>query len=305
MLTQRGQLLRVALSIAGPPCPADRSLRVLRIWREWWATVAIRISCLAMFVFAMSFLAGCVSFVRFPSVAANSPLLTAELYRPDISTRRPAVVLLHPCGGLEPFMRDWGQWLQSKGYVALVVDSFTARGVTNVCESRYPSWGEAARDALGALRYLRTLPFVDAERVAVMGWSYGGAAALLLSREMFLDWADQQGKWSDQQGNHPGFRAAIALYPPCEMAGPDIRVPLLMLLAGRDDWTPARFCIEVTEQFKGGTLPVRSVVYATAVHGFDQPRQPTTYLGHSLAYDEAATRDAREQVRLFLEETFR
>ena len=63
-------------------------------------------------------------------------------------------------------MNEWARWLTSEGYVALVLDSFTPRGVTNVCGTgRGPTTLDADADAFGALRYLRSLPFVDGERV--------------------------------------------------------------------------------------------------------------------------------------------
>lgn len=91
-------------------------------------------------------IAGCAGRVRFESAAANTPTLSAALFRPEATTPRPALVLLHPCSGLLPFMTDWAHWLQSEGYVALVVDSFSAPGrATNVCRvGRNPTMQEVA-----------------------------------------------------------------------------------------------------------------------------------------------------------------
>jgi dienelactone hydrolase len=208
-------------------------------------------------------------------------------------------VLLHPCGGLAPFVNNWAYWVQGEGYVALVVDSFSPRGTTNVCrDGRNPTMQEVAADAFGALRYLRSLPFVDAERVGVMGWSYGAGASLLASRAgyRFLDRSEPNGK---------GFQAAVAFYPPCQLAGTDTATPLLMLLAGADDWTPTYGCISIGEVLQRENRPVRWVVYPNASHAFDQPGPPRTYLGHYMAYDPSATADAEKQVRRFLAEFFR
>src|SRR5262249_20568465 len=144
------------------------------------ALTSRRVIRLFMPVLIVTF-AGCAGgHVRFDSAAANSPTLSAALFRPEATTPSPALVLLHPCGGLRPFLNDWARWLQSEGYVALVVDSFSAPGrATNVCGAgRNPSVQEVAADAFGALRFLRAQPFVDPQRVGVMGWSYGGGATL-------------------------------------------------------------------------------------------------------------------------------
>lgn len=246
--------------------------------------------------------AGCAGQVRFESAAANSPTLSAALFRPEATTPRPALVLLHPCSGLLPFMNDWAHWLQSEGYVALVVDSFSAPGrATNVCRvGRNPTMQEVAADAFGALRFLRAQPFVDPQRVGVMGWSYGGGASLAASRAEYRRLADALVATESK-----GFQAAVAFYPPCQLAGMDTEIPLLMLLGGADDWTRPERCISVGERLQRDKRPVRWVVYPSALHGFDQPGPPRTSLGHHIAYDGSATADARNQVRQFLADVFR
>ena len=59
------------------------------------------------------------------------------------------------------------------GYVSLVMDSFTTRGIKESCDMV-----PAARqgDALGALAYLSKLPFVDPSRIAVMGSSQAASS---------------------------------------------------------------------------------------------------------------------------------
>ena len=43
--------------------------------------------------------------------------------------------------------------------------------------------GPEVRDQLTGLRFLETLPFVDSERIGVMGWSYGGFMTLRMMTE--------------------------------------------------------------------------------------------------------------------------
>jgi dienelactone hydrolase len=92
-------------------------------------------------------------------------------------------------------------------------------------------------------------------------------------------------------------------------------VPLLVLIGDRDDWSPAGDCIDmaagksvipVTRQ-PGDRSNVKLIVYPGAHHAFDiadlgiLPGRGATVQGHRLEYDEAATRDAVQQVRAFLE----
>ena len=64
----------------------------------------------------------------------------------------------------------------------LVVDSATSRGFGQTCSAgpdRITMWRDRPKDAYAALQYLQAQPFVQADRVGVMGWSQGGGVVLL------------------------------------------------------------------------------------------------------------------------------
>jgi dienelactone hydrolase len=93
-------------------------------------------------------------------------------------------MLLPGCVGTQPFEREWARDFARAGYVALIVDSFTPRGVTSrealdgVCEGDYV-WGfERAGDLLVSLDRLRTHAAVAADRLALAGWSHGAWAVM-------------------------------------------------------------------------------------------------------------------------------
>jgi len=80
---------------------------------------------------------------------------------------------MHGCGGVQPGNEQWVTDLTKWGYVTLLVNSFGPRGLTEIC-TNFRRLGVTDRtfDAYGALEYLQTRPFVDKERVALMGWSH-------------------------------------------------------------------------------------------------------------------------------------
>lgn len=251
----------------------------------------VRVACILVLV-----LSGCGSGLHFPSASRDAPVsLSGILYRPDGADPFPAMVLLHTCAGLEPLQLDWAAWLKARGYVALVVDSFTPRGTRNVCrEGRNPTSAEVGGDAFGALEYLRSLPFVDREHIGVMGWSFGANAALRVAGASVVKVADLPGG---------GFRVAVAFYPSCRAFSDDTAIPVLMLLGGSDDWTPSEECVYSADALtRRGVHTVEWKVYPGVTHGFDNPahRAGVTTLGHFMKYDANAVADAEKRVEAFL-----
>ena len=86
-------------------------------------------------------LGGCASgSLSFPNATPGKPLeVPAWEYRPEGAGPFPAVVLLHGCHGVMASNHEWGRWFRDRGYVALVVDSWSARGIA--------IWGKLASTA--------------------------------------------------------------------------------------------------------------------------------------------------------------
>src|SRR5256886_12289522 len=123
-------------------------------------------------------LVGCASTrVAFPNLTPGAPLRVPgwEL-RPAGGGPFPAVVLLHGCHGESASTHDWARWFRERGYVALIVDSWAARGIGNGCDAKTPDPPSTQRfdDTGGALRFLHTQPFVDPARIGVIGWANRG-----------------------------------------------------------------------------------------------------------------------------------
>jgi dienelactone hydrolase len=232
--------------------------------------------------------------VTFPDTAGKLQL-TGHLYRPDGPGPFPAVVALHGCGGIGPNLHRWAQTLQQWGYVALLVDSFSPRGKTNICDSTLSVDPQYARmpDAYAAKSYLARQPFVDGNRVAVMGWSHGGSTTLYAVDNIYLD----------RLSSAP-FKAAIAFYPGCDTRLLRVNAPLLILMGEDDDWTLASRCKDMVSQSEQwGGKPADGVtlqVYPGAHHGFDSLVPPRSCYGHMVGGHPEAAAQAAEEVKRFL-----
>jgi dienelactone hydrolase len=219
---------------------------------------------------------------------ANAPAtIEAYLSKPDGNGPFPAVVYLHGCNGLSIIVRQrMAELITGWGYVALVVDSFTSRGIRESCHELMPA---RQGDALGALIYLSKLLFVDPRRIAVMGSSQGGIVALQLAstRDVKI-FAVPDGLT---------FKAAVAYYPLCGVATQQLSIPTIILIGELDDWSPAKDCERWMQWRAGKGAPVKLVVYPGTYHAFDFPSlsDGKMVLGHWLKYDaEAARRSVLE-----------
>jgi dienelactone hydrolase len=241
---------------------------------------------LALVLLAAALMGSCASVeatggrVRFPSLAEPT-MVDGYLFRRIADGRHPAVVFLHGCGGLlsstgqiQAREADWARHLVDQGYVVLMVDSFSPRGITAMCSPdrfNLPVYLERPKDAYGALRYLQAQPFVRPDRVGVIGWSQGGGVVLLSIRD-------------DSLGRPPetplgDFRAAVAFYPSACAERAHRRpwtstIPLLVLVGDGDNWTPAEPCRGLVDAAVRRGADARIHVYADSYHDFDWPGLP-------------------------------
>jgi dienelactone hydrolase len=248
------------------------------------AMPAALIRLLALVLSAMAALGCAAAEVSIPAGVNGTLQLPAEILKPDGPGPFPAIVVLHDCSGLGPRSsgspRRWADQLVDKGYVAILPDSFTPRGhAGGICTvpplQRHGGVTpvDRANDAYATLTFLRTLPYVDANRIGVMGGSHGGASTLATMVA--------------PQAREHGFLAAAALYPACAMnmggwhtslTGDYAPVaPVHILIGELDDWTPAENCRRLAEAAQRSGHPVTIKVYPGAHHSFDSAN-PVRYV---------------------------
>jgi dienelactone hydrolase len=269
------------------------------------------------------------------SSAGSAQQIPATLFKPEGNGPFPAVVMVHDCSGLGPRSSGtparWTRELLQQGYVVLIPDSFSPRGINDgVCTMQDANLRNSvggpvrAADAYGALRALRELSYVDKKRIGIMGNSHGGWTTL----EAMVAPVYAGDPLTDAKRS--GFAAAIALYPRCTTTmgewstttrgrtGPmsgyrgvyRTIAPLLILAGELDDWTPAEPCRIMAEVARAHGQPVDAQIYPGAHHAFDSdaplrfvaqrnnPSSPTGR-GATTAGNPQAWADARKRVAEF------
>jgi dienelactone hydrolase len=254
--------------------------------------------------------------------------------------RLPVVVLQHGSAGISANVDVWSRELNELGISTFALDGFTGRGLTEV-NSNQALLGRLnfILDIYRALDVLATHPRVDSGRIAVMGFSRGGQAALYASLKRF-----------NRIWNKSGveFAAFVPFYPDCMtnfVSDTDVANRPIRIFGGTlDDYNPIFACKAYVERLRAAGCDVELTEYPNASHAFDNPlsaqpaavsprfesvrnckiregangllinaetEQPFTYndtcveRGPHLGYDPVATEAAKTAVKSFLKTVFK
>jgi dienelactone hydrolase len=102
---------------------------------------------------------------------ANGAPVEAFLLRPEVRGRRPAAVFLHGSGGTRSDMLVPAALLAQRGAVTMTISM----------PSESPTYRPLVVDARRALDALASLPYVDRNRLGVVGYSLGAQTAAIVA----------------------------------------------------------------------------------------------------------------------------
>jgi dienelactone hydrolase len=239
-----------------------------------------------------------------------------------------------------PNIEMWAREFNAISISTFALDGFTGRSLTQVSTNQ-ALLGRLnfILDIYRALDVLAKHPRIDPQRIALMGFSRGGQAALYASLKRF-----------HQMWNKSGveFTAYIPFYPDCMTSYvSDVDVvdrPIRIFGGTPDDYNPIARCKPYVERLKTAGHDVQLTEYPNAPHAFDNPlgaqpaavssnsqsvrnctiveeprgvlintatKQPFTYndacvtRGPHLGHDPAATKDALQAVTAFVRMTLK
>jgi dienelactone hydrolase len=219
----------------------------------------------------------------------------------DAETPAPAVLLFSGCGGVRQVQEDYARALNEAGLAAVIVDSFRARGIGRagarylVCTGMR-LWGQArAADLFAALELAREHPQLDAERLAIAGWSHGGWTILDALTYLAED-APPPGLSALPENAFSGVRASLLIYPYCSAPVRARTRPLATgrevkaLLVSDDLIAPPDDCAALFSREAARGAAIDWEVRDGLTHAFDAPDQPPD---PRMRYDAAAAEAVR------------
>lgn len=282
----RWPLLALALLLGAPPAAAD----LLAPWPDGAAIHGIvePVTFASHSPFSLADVGGGPELDP-PTAAVGTLYLPAQVDQPV-----PAVVLLHGASGVRARREDtYGRQLAALGIAALVIDAFAPRRdmgrgfverILNITETMLLA------DAYAGLRYLAARPEIDAGRVVLLGFSYGGMAAVLAAYAQVAELFAPGGR---------RFAGHVAYYGPCIARFTEPRTtgaPVLMLYGDEDQIMNAERCAETAADLERGGSTVEVIVYPGARHQWDGSRTVPWRAPRHLA-DCAVTVDGDGDVR--------
>lgn len=221
------------------------------------------------------------------------------VYDEKIQGKRPGVLVVHEWWGQNAYVRKRARMLAREGYTALALDMYgegrTAQHPDDAgkfASEVMKNFPVAKERFLAALEFLKKQPTVDPDRIAAIGYCFGGGVVLNMARQG----VDIKGVAS--------FHGSLAV------VNPDQPTPIkaaVRVYNGADDKFSKPEQIEaLKKEMTDQKVNFKFVNYHGAVHSFTNPE--ATEIGKKfkmpIAYNAEADKESWADLRLFLKEIF-
>jgi dipeptidyl-peptidase-4 len=176
------------------------------------------------------------------------------------------------------------QLLAQHGIVVWICDNRTAsgKGVT-ASWPLYRRFGELElRDVEDGLAWLKSQPWVDASRIGINGWSFGGfmvsyalthstSFAMGIAGGSVTDWRDYDSIYTERymrqpKNNEEGYKVTAPRF-----AAKDLHGRLLLLHGAIDDNVHPQNTLQFAYELQKAGKPFRLMVYPKSRHGVTEP----------------------------------
>jgi len=213
------------------------------------------------------------------------------------SDQRPGVLVVHEWYGLNENARMRAEKLAQLGYVALAVDIY-GKGIrpknneeAGAQAGKYKGDRPLMRGRIiAALEELRRHPLVDSQRIAAIGYCFGGTTVLELARSG----ADIAGVVS--------FHGGLDTPDPADAR--NIKCKILVCHGADDPHVPAEQVTAFQNEMRSAGVDWQMIYYGGAVHSFTNSGLSTDN-SQGAAYNADADRRSRGDMNQFFAEIFK
>lgn len=223
--------------------------------------------------------------------------MKGHLYYDDATMdKRPGVLLVHEWWGLNEHAQTEAKRLAGEGYVTLAVDMY-GEGKTTDHPNEAMEFATAARKdpAVTRARFeaglarLKAHPATDPERIAAMGYCFGGAVVLDMARAGL----DLTGVVS--------LHGSLKAMTPAEPG--KIQAKILVCHGAADPMNPPELVAEFHQEMNEAGADFIFISYGGAQHSFTNPGADARGIP-GIAYDERAHRHSWKAMLDFYDEIF-
>jgi dienelactone hydrolase len=216
------------------------------------------------------------------------------VYDDKVTTPRPAIVIVHQWMGLTDYEKMRADQLAQKGYVAFALDIYgkgqRPKDMTEAGKliTKYKTDFKSLRQReRAALDFIMKQKNVDAQKIVIMGYCFGGGGALEAAR-----------------GELPVI-AAVSFHGSLSTPAPEetkhVTAKLLVLHGALDPFVPSKDVQAFQAEMNSAKADYQFISYSGAVHAFTQ-KESGTDITKGAAYNEVADKRSWEAFMGFLNE---
>ncbi len=218
---------------------------------------------------------------------------------PDAPAPRPGVLVVHEWWGCDDYIRGRAEMLARNGYTALAVDMYGGGRTAQTPEAAGALMNAVLADMdtgrarlCAAYDLLAARDDTDAERIAVIGYCFGGAVALHAARTGLALAAAVS------------FHGALGSFH--TPAPGEVKARVLVCHGGADSLVPDADVQAFHAEMSAASADYAFIAYDGALHGFTNPAATGNGKKYNLplAYDAAADRQSWHDMSALLAEVF-
>jgi dienelactone hydrolase len=231
---------------------------------------------------------------------ANGVVLKGYLaYDESLEGQRPGVLVVHEWWGHNEYARERARMLAELGYTALAVDMYGEGKQAEHPEDAGKFASEVMQNMevgqarfMAALELLKQHETTDPERIAAIGYCFGGAVVLNMARLG----VDLDGVVS--------FHGSLATQHPAEPG--KVKAKILVCHGAEDQFVTQEQIDQFKEEMKNANVDLQFISYEGAKHSFTNPEADTygEKFNLPLAYNEEADKKSWADMQKFFDSIF-